>query len=45
MSFSWVVRSSGGNFTAIAQRGAFDVEPTASRMARSSTFTTAPSIS
>src|SRR5581483_6565513 len=45
MSFSFVVRSSGGNLYAIAQRGAFDVEPNSARNRSSSTFTTTPSIS
>ena len=45
MSLSRVVRSSGGNLKAMAQRGALAVEPSSSRRARSSTFTTTPSIS
>lgn len=40
-----VLRSSGANFTAIAQRGARDVKPSCSRCASSSSFTTTPSIS
>ena len=40
-----VLRSSGANFTAIAQRGARAVKPSRSRCARSSSFTTTPSIS
>jgi hypothetical protein len=42
---SLVVRSSGGNLNAIAQRGALEVTPSSARRARSSTFTTTPSIS
>ena len=45
MSLRTVVRSSGGNLKAIAHRGAFDVTPSACCRARSSTFTTTPSIS
>ena len=45
MSSSLVVRSSGGNLKAMAHRGALAVAPSSSRMARSSTFTTTPSIS
>jgi hypothetical protein len=45
ISSSFVVRSSGGNLKAIAQRGARDVEPSSSRWRSSSTFTTTPSIS
>ena len=45
MSLSNVVRSSGGNLNAIAQRGARAVKPNISRCARSSTLTTTPSIS
>jgi len=42
---SSVVRSSGGNLKAVAQRGARDVAPSSRRCARSSTLTTVPSIS
>ncbi len=42
---STVVFSSGGNLNAIAHRGARLVEPISARCARSSTFTTAPSMS
>ena len=42
---SSVVFSSGGNLNAIAQRGARLVKPSSLRCARSSTFTTAPSMS
>ena len=45
MSRRTVVRSSGGNLYAIAQRGARDVKPSSSRWARSSTLMTTPSIS
>ena len=45
MSFKIVLRSSGANLTAIAQRGAREVKPSCSRCARSSSFTTTPSIS
>ncbi len=45
MSRRMVVRSSGGNLNAMAQRGARDVKPSSSRWASESTFTTAPSIS
>ena len=45
MSCSRVVASSGGNLYAMAQRGALDVAPSSARWARSSTFTTTPSIS
>ncbi len=45
ISSSLVVRSSGGNLKAMAQRGAFDVTPSSPRRARSSTFTTTPSTS
>jgi hypothetical protein len=45
MSRSKVVRSSGGNLYAIAQRGARDVVPNRARCATSSTLTTTPSIS
>ena len=40
-----VVFSSGGNLNAIAHRGARLVKPSSLRCARSSTFTTAPSMS
>jgi hypothetical protein len=43
--WSTVVFSSGGNLYAIAHRGARLVVPISSRWARSSTFTTTPSIS
>ncbi len=45
MSRSTVVFSSGGNLYAIAHRGARLVKPSSARCARSSTFTTAPSMS
>ena len=45
MSSSLVVTSSGGNFTAVAQRGAREVEPSARCCAKESTLTTIPSIS
>ena len=45
MSFNMVFRSSGANLYAIAQRGAREVNPSCSRCARLSSFTTAPSIS
>ena len=45
MSRRIVVRSSGGNLNAMAHRGARDVNPSTSRCASESTFTTAPSIS
>ena len=40
-----VVFSSGGNLKAMAQRGAFAVKPNSDWMAKSSTFTTTPSMS
>jgi len=45
MSRNTVVRSSGGYLKAMAQRGAFEVEPSSTRWPRSSTLITAPSIS
>ena len=45
MRRSLVVRSSGGNLKAMAQRGACDVDPSRRCSSRSSTLTTAPSIS
>ena len=45
ISLRIVLRSSGANFTAIAQRGARDVKPSCSRWAKLSSFTTTPSIS
>ena len=45
MSSRRVVRSSGGNLKAMAQRGAREVAPSRSCSPRSSTFTTTPSIS
>ena len=45
MSRSTVVRSSGGSLNATAHRGALEVNPNACWTARSSTFTTTPSMS
>ena len=45
MSISRVVRSSGGNLKAMAQRGARDVAPSTFCRAKSSTLVTTPSIS
>ena len=45
MRSSVVVRSSGGNLKAMAQRGAWEVDPSRRCSARSSTLTTTPSIS
>ena len=45
MSRKIVVRSSGGNLNAMAQRGARDVLPNFSRCASESTLMTTPSIS
>ena len=45
MSSSLVVRSSGGNLKAMAQRGAREVAPSDRCRARSSTLVTTPSIS
>ena len=45
MSMSRVVRSSGGNLKAMAQRGAREVAPNTSCSASSSTLVTTPSIS